>query len=156
MKTLTYRLLRLGALPKRCRSAIEAEGIRILDEGIPVTVTLRNYRAPGKRIRWRRQRHSGAIVLTDKRLAAFVWWGKLFDFRIREPQTPRPSASIDDVGRLCVAFDASSFGVRRAGSIRCCFRTEHAIDLRAALDSSAARGRIPTDHGTATATELRD
>jgi len=156
MTTLAYRLLRLGALPKRCRSAIEAEGIRILDEGIPVTVTLRNYRAPGKRIRWRKQRHSGSIVLTNKRLAAFVWWGRLFEFRIGEPQTPRLSASIDDVGRLCIAFDASSFGVRRSGSILCRFHTGHAAELLAVLDSSPSRGHIPADHGTEIPRELRE
>ena len=132
-KTIGYRLLRLGAVPRRRQLGLEAERIRILDEGIPVTVTLRRYRARGRRIRWRRQRLSGAIVLTDRRIVAFAWWGTLFDLPLDAWPAAGVDVSIDARGRLLLEIDAAATGPRRSGRIVCAFRTEHAAALQQVL-----------------------
>ena len=137
-KTIGYRLLRLGTVPRRRRPKLEAERIRVLDEGIPVTVTLRRYRARGRRIRWRRQRLSGAIVLTDRRIVAFAWWGRLFDLPLDTLPMTGVDASLDRRGRLSVNIDVSSLGTGRSGRIACAFRTERAAALLAALVGNRA------------------
>jgi hypothetical protein len=53
--TLLYRLFRIGGLPKNVRTALESEGMRIIEEGIRVSVTYRDFKAPGKRFTWKRR-----------------------------------------------------------------------------------------------------
>ena len=47
IKRILCRLLGLGKLPKVVKAALKAEGIRILEEGVRMSVTHRYFRAPG-------------------------------------------------------------------------------------------------------------
>jgi len=61
-KTPRYRLFGRGRTPARWRERLDAEGIRVLEEGVRIRVTYRNDRAPGKRLGYRRSIGSGAIA----------------------------------------------------------------------------------------------
>jgi len=125
-KTIGYRLFRLGRVPRGVRPRLEAEGVRLLDEGIRVDLSLRGYRAPGRFFGYRRQLLSGSIVLTSARLAGYVWWGTLFDVPLGDPRLAKLDLSIPRRSLLQVAFDAADFGERRSGRVLCRFRTETA------------------------------
>ena len=47
-KSLLYTLFRLGRVPREALSVLESEGIVVLEEGLRGSVTLRNFRAPGR------------------------------------------------------------------------------------------------------------
>ena len=134
-KTLGYRLLGLGRLPGKVRPTLEAEGIRLLDEGIRVDLTLRRYRAPGRFIFYRRQLLAGSIAVTEERLLAFVWWGKLFDVPLRDPRLDKLEISVPRPGLLAISFDAGDFGERRSGRITCRFATDLAAQVESLLSS---------------------
>ena len=44
----------LGRIPKAMLPILRKEGIRLQDEGVLGSVTLRHFRAPGRYSRWRR------------------------------------------------------------------------------------------------------
>jgi len=98
----------------------------MLDEGIRVDVTLSRYRAPCRAFAYRRQVLSGAIVLTSERVAAYVWWGTLFDVPLHDRRLSHLAFSLPRPGTLQVAFDAEAFDDRRSGRVRLRFQTDRA------------------------------
>jgi hypothetical protein len=125
-KTIGYRLLRLGRISPRWRDGLEAEGIRVLDEGIRCTITYRNYRAPGRYFAWRRSMGSGAIVLTHKRFLLFYYRWLVLDVELADPQLERIGISSSAPDALVLAFDASDLDRQRSGSITIRLRTSEA------------------------------
>src|SRR5687768_1601847 len=69
-KTLMYRLFGLGRFHEPLATALQREGVVLLDEGIPGSVTYVNFRAPGWFSGWKRQWHTSSIALTATRLVA--------------------------------------------------------------------------------------
>jgi len=126
-KTIGYRLFGWGRIPKRWRAALQAEGIRIVDEGIRVDVTMRGYRAPGRRFAYRRQILSGAIVLTRKRVAGFARWWTLFNVEFDDPRVAALEVSAPAEQTLCIGLDVQTFDPKRTGRIECRFVTDRAI-----------------------------
>ena len=57
-----------GRLPDDLRAALAAEGVVFLEEGLPGSVTYRNYRAPGQYSSWRKVPFTGAIAITGQRM----------------------------------------------------------------------------------------
>jgi len=128
-KTVGNRLFGLGRLPRRARPALEAEGIRLLDEGIRADLTLRRIRAPGRFILYRREFRSGAIAVTAQRVVAFVWWGKLFDVPLGDPNLEKLEITVPRPGILAVSFDVGDFEDGRTGRITCRFSTDLAAQF---------------------------
>jgi hypothetical protein len=125
-RSLLYTFFRLGRVPGKTLPALEAEGVVLLDEGLRASVTLRDYRAPGRFHGRKRSIFAGSLVLTGQRFAAFAFSKPLFNvplhdgrFRALEMWVPR-----DDV--LHVGFDPADFDTRTSGSVECRFHTENA------------------------------
>jgi hypothetical protein len=125
-KTLGYLLFRSGRIPQRLMTELQGEFIEVSDEGIPCSLTYKNFRAPGKRDTWRRIWFSGAIAITGVRFVA-VQYGK---FAINVPFTDDRfrlmTTSLDKPDRLLVAFDASLFHADWSGQLEYRFRTPQA------------------------------
>lgn len=125
-KTLLYRLFGLGKLPKRILPDLEQEGIVLLDEGISGSVTLRNFRAPGKRYSWRRSWFSGSLVLTGSRFAAFSFSKPIINVPLGDDRLNGLRRSLEGESALCVHFDPSAFHEGWSGSVECRFSTPQA------------------------------
>jgi len=132
-KTIGHRLLRIGHVPRKVLPTLESEGIRILDEGIRVRLELRRYVAPGRRFGYRHQVLSGSIVLTQERIAAYVWWGTLFNVSLVDPRLSTLSVSTPTPDLLKLGFDVGDFQQGRSGRVECRFHTDRAEDFAAAV-----------------------
>jgi hypothetical protein len=133
--TLGYRLFHWGGLSAERRSMIEAEGLLILDEGVPIRVTYRNYRAPGKRFGYRRSSGSGAIALTRRRFAAFYYRWPLLDLALDDPRFPAVEITSPGPDTLLIVVDAAALDPRRSGHVSMRFRTDRAHDVILSLSS---------------------
>jgi len=131
-KTLGYRLFRWGRIPPSWRERVESEDICICDEGVPIAVTYRNYRAPGKRFGYRRSSGSGAVVVTSLRFAVFYYRWPVLDLpRTDASATLRVSAS--ESGVVTIDFEAATLDPKRSGSVRVRIRTEHSTSIAALM-----------------------
>src|SRR4051812_21042180 len=127
-KALLYRLFGVGRIPKLIGDRLRMEGIVIADEGIPGSVTDRDFRAPGRYSSWRKQAFIGSVVVTNIRLVAlmssrFVVDVPFTDERIRQLQISR------DRDRLLIALDAGLFHDDWSGAIEYRFQTSQATEI---------------------------
>jgi hypothetical protein len=127
-KALLYRLFGVGRIPKLIGDRLRMEGIVIADEGIPGSVTYRDFRAPGRYSSWRKQAFIGSVVVTNIRLVAlmssrFVVDVPFTDERIRQLQISR------DRDRLLIALDAGLFHDDWSGAIEYRFQTSQATEI---------------------------
>jgi len=128
-KTWSYWLLRRGRVPKRWLGTLEAEGISLRDEGIPVTVTFRNYREQGRHYRFKRMRGSGAIVLTRRRLAVFYARWALLNVRFDEDSWQLFDVTSPEPCVIYITLDVSALDDDRSGRLDIRLRTSAAGDL---------------------------
>ena len=127
-KSLLYRLFGVGRIPKLIGDRLRMEGIVIADEGIPGSVTYRDFRAPGRYSSWRKQAFIGSIVITNTRLVAlmsgrFAIDVPFTDERIRRLQMSRERDS------LLITFDASLFHDDWSGTLEYRYRTSQAAEV---------------------------
>jgi hypothetical protein len=119
-----------GRLPEDLRSELAAEGILVIDEGVPATTVYRHYRAPGRRGNWRGD-YLLAFAMTERRLLVY---GGTPD---RRPPSPFVNVSWEqaragglrallDDGRLRLCFDFSALSSDRAGQADVRLRTGQA------------------------------
>ncbi len=119
----------IGGLPATTRSAIEPEGIDILQEGLWGSITYRNYRAPGRYSSWRRTGIIGALALTSRRVVAYGFAQRLLDIPYDHPTFAAVTFALEGQGHLCATFEASTFHVDRSGTIELRFRTPQAARI---------------------------
>jgi len=132
-KTIAYRLLRLGRIRPRRRYQLESEDVQVLDEGVRVGIIYRHYKAPGKRILYRRAVGSGAVVVTHKRLAVFFYGRPVIDLPLSDERIAALAftAERSPKGRpsLRISFDAADLDPKCSGHVALFIRTNRAEDL---------------------------
>jgi hypothetical protein len=127
-KSLLYRLFGVGRIPKLLGDRLRMEGLVVADEGIPGSVTYRDFRAPGRYSSWRKQAFIGSVVVTNIRLVALMYSRFTVDVpftdeRIRQLQISR------ERDRLVIAFDASLFHDDWSGTIEYRYQTSQATEV---------------------------
>lgn len=135
-KTVAHRLFGFGRLPQAARTALDAEGIRLLEEGIRVSVTYRNFRAPGKRFTRKRRVSSGAIAVSRERLVAYVGRIRLVNVALDDPHFRKLDIGVEQLDCLCIAFDPSDFNPKQSGRIECRFFTPQAENIAGWIDET--------------------
>ena len=128
-KTILHKIFGLGKIPKRMRPAIEQEGIVLIDEGIGGSIKFKNFRAPGRRYSRKYSWFTGAIVLTQKRFAAFTFYpffNPIINVPLDAVQLNKLDCSLKKETTLCVLFDPSDFREGWSGTIKCSFSTPQA------------------------------
>lgn len=138
-KTLGYRLFRWGRIPSTRRDAFEQEGILILDEGVPVVVTFRRFRAPGKRFGIRRSSGSGAVVVTPRRLAVLYYRWPVFSLPRNALDTSALTVLEPRPGVLTFDLDAAALGAQYSGSVSVRLRTDRSSDIAAIVKGDSPR-----------------
>jgi len=128
-RTIGHRLFKLGQIPKRRREALKAEGIRVLDEGIPVAITYRNYRAPGRFYAWRRSYGSGSVVVTGCRLFISYYRWPVFDLGLEDPRFGRIHLTSPTTDSLQISFEAADLFLDRTGSVAIRIRSDEAATV---------------------------
>jgi hypothetical protein len=132
-KTLSYRLFGIGKIPEPFAAALKREGLLLMDEGIRGSATYRDFRAPGKYSKWKRQWYSAAIALTQIRLVAFRYSEPIIDVPFTDERIHSLQFSLAESDALQVVFDASLFHDDWSGTIEYQFRTPQAQVLLSML-----------------------
>ncbi|HXI26420.1 MAG TPA: hypothetical protein VNG71_21380 [Pyrinomonadaceae bacterium] len=127
-KSLFYRLFGLGRIPKLLNDTLHIEGIVVADEGIPASVTYRDFRAPGKYFSWKKQAFVGSVVVTNNRLVALMYSNFAVNVPFTDERIRQLQISVEG-DRLLISFDPKLFHDNWSGTIEYRFRTEHAVDM---------------------------
>ncbi len=125
-KTFLYQLFGVGKIPKLLRDTLRIEGIVVSDEGIPGSVTYRDFRAPGKYFSWKKQAFTGSVVVTNIRLVALIYSNFAVNIPFTDERIRKLQISIEGDDRLLIVFDPSLFHDNWSGTIEYRFRTEQA------------------------------
>jgi hypothetical protein len=128
-KSLLYRLFGVGKIPKLLGDTLRIEGIVVSDEGIPGSVTYRDFRAPGKYFSWKKQAFTGSVVVTNVRLVALIYSNFAVNIPFTDERIRKLQISIEGDDRLLIVFDPSLFHDNWSGTIEYRFRTPLALDI---------------------------
>ncbi len=123
-KTLAHKIFRIGRIPPAYKEGLAAEGIVWLEEGVRASITLKDYKAPGRKTSWRRAGFTGSIALTRKRIIAFAHSKRVISVPFNDARITQLEASIENGRCLVCAFDAAAFDSDRSGRVECRFYIE--------------------------------
>jgi hypothetical protein len=104
-------------LPPAVRSALEQQGVLLLEENLGGSVVYRDFRAPGRYSSLRIVAQSWALALSTTGLLLWAGTGPFIDVAWTEPRLPGLRATVDDKGRLVIAWDAGLFRPDWSGTI---------------------------------------
>jgi hypothetical protein len=124
-RTFGDRFFGWGRLPADLRAEMEREDLRFCEEGAPASLTLRNYRAPGRFVVWRRQGGSGAIAVSAKRLVLAFYRRSIVHLRFDDSRFDALEITRTARG-LEIAFDVERLDETRSGRVVCRLRTDRA------------------------------
>ena len=133
-KTLLYKFFGLGKIPAGYHAAFSAEGVVLADEGIKGTVTYRNFRSPQRISNWKRQWFTAALVMTNRRLAAFQYSAPVIDVPLADARFRALDFACEPGGAMLVAFDAALFHDDWSGRLEYRFFTPFAREFLTRLD----------------------
>jgi hypothetical protein len=125
-KSILYSLFGFGKLPKAMVPVLQGEGIVLMEEGVPGSVTLRKFRAPGRIHSYKRSGFSGSIVITELRFAAFAFSRPIINVPTNDERIGLLDLSVSKEGVLCVKFNAGDFHEGWKGTVECRFSTPSA------------------------------
>jgi len=128
-KTFLYQLFGVGKIPKLLRDTLRIEGIVVSDEGIPGSVTYRDFRAPGKYFSWKKQAFTGSVVVTNIRLVALIYSNFAVNVPFTDERIRKLQISNEGDDRLLIVFDPSLFHDNWSGTIEYRFHTALALDI---------------------------
>jgi hypothetical protein len=127
-KSLLYRLFGLGKIPKLLNDTLHIEGIIVADEGVPASVTYRDFRAPGKYFLRKKQAFVGSVVVTNNRLVALMFSNFAVNVPFTDERIRQLQISVEG-DRLLIAFDPKLFHDNWSGMIEYRFRTPQAAGM---------------------------
>ena len=124
-----------GRLSDDLRTTLTAEGIVFLDEGLPGSVTYRNFRAPGRYSNWRKSALIVALAVTSRRLLVVAGrGGKMIDVPLDDPRRAAVTVGIEPPDRVVFTVDVGAFSPDRSGTMEIRLRTARAAEVVALLD----------------------
>ena len=127
-KSLLYRLFGLGRIPKLLNDTLRIEGIVVCDEGIPGSVTYRDFHAPGKYFLRKKQAFAGSLIVTNLRLVALMYSSFAVNVPFTDERIRKLQISVEG-DRLLIAFDPRVFHDNWSGAIEYRFRTPQAAEM---------------------------
>lgn len=119
-------LMGSGQFPPELRAALEAEGVLALDEGLPGSITYRNYRARGRYSSYRKQGVTGAAAVTGQRLVVWAARSRQIDVPLIHPSRQLIDVGLDEPDRVRFGYDAGKFSDSRSGTVEIRLRTARA------------------------------
>jgi hypothetical protein len=132
---LGYRVLGRGRLPKTVRRAIQREGIRHLEEGLRIGVTVHSDR---RRKVERPRVHLGAVALTHRRLVAHLRSQRVLNIPFDHDGSAGLSARREGLDGVCLVVDAAVLNNRTRGTLEYRFRTPAADRITRIIRSATA------------------
>ena len=137
-KTLLYRIFGVGRLPREERRRLESEGLRSIDQGVPMTISWRRYSEPGAYIVRRHQSATGTVALTARRLVIYVSSLPMLDVSLDDPAADRLAVTCPADGTLAIRMEAGDFKPGCTGTVSYLLFTAEADALVCAWSQRAA------------------
>lgn len=116
-------------LPAALRAQLTDEGILLIEEAAPGTITYHDFRTADRLLDGRR-RVSATIVVTGRRLLVWAAGAKQVDLPVGHPGRVAIAVSAPEPDRLHIDTDAATFGSARSGRVEYRFRTAQAARIR--------------------------
>lgn len=135
--SIWFKWFKLGRLPQRVRDQMESEQLVMLDEGLSGSITLRNFKAPGRRSSYRKNLFVGSLVLTKQRFAAFAFSKPVVNVALDPVYINKLQLAQEHGSRLVIQFDAADFHDNWSGTVTCVFKTDKAQAFKLALNRAA-------------------
>lgn len=132
-KSIFYRLFGLGRMPAKMRSALEAEGLRLSDEGLSGVYVTRDLKAPGKRFKYRQEGFLGWLALSEKRLVAYSFGKRQIHIACDDPKLSELQIALHKPEELTLSFASEVFQPGWQGQIELRFKSEQAQAFYEAL-----------------------
>ncbi|GAA2269241.1 hypothetical protein GCM10009853_023430 [Glycomyces scopariae] len=129
MNALRRLLLGPGRLPDDLRAALRAEGMVLLVEGAPGSVTYRNLKTPGRRANWKRTAISAAIALSNKRFVVHAHRFKHIDVPLTDLARYGIKVANPAPDRLQVDYDLRTTNPTWQGQVTLSLKTEEAARI---------------------------
>ncbi|WP_148102611.1 hypothetical protein [Glycomyces terrestris] len=126
MNALQRLLFGTGRLPDDLRDTLRAEGLLILVEGAPGSVTYRNLKTPGRRANWKRNPTAAAIALTDERFLITARRFKHIDVPVRDLARYDVRISAPKPDQLLAEYDLSTTNPEWQGQVELRLHTDQA------------------------------
>jgi hypothetical protein len=139
MGLLRRLFLGSGRLPDDLRAQLTGEGLVLLEEELPGSITYRNYRAPRRRATLEKSAINAAIAITSQRVVVFIGGGKAMD-RGKHMDVPFTDHRIRDLevvaespGKVRIAYNPAVFRPETSGRVELRLKTPHAPDIVALI-----------------------
>ena len=133
-------LLGSGTLKPELRKELEAEGLVLIEEGLPGSVRYTHFKAPGRRFHGKVTPERMALGISRKRFVVYCKSGraKLADSAFTSPNLRGVDVSLDGDDRVVITIDYDKLDVDRvSGQVALHVRTSNARrvadELRARL-----------------------
>jgi hypothetical protein len=121
-----------GRFPEELRARLEAEGIEVIEEQVPLDVTFRGYVVAGQRAQSGHQSERGSIALTARRLV--VHGTGRISLEVPKGATWL-TATNPEPDRLKLEYEASNERPSRSGDVAIELQTPRAPDIHASLQA---------------------
>src|ERR687895_2927678 len=122
-------LLGSGTLKPELRKELEAEGLVLIEEGLPGSVRYTHFKAPGRRFHGKVTPERMALGISRKRFVIYCKSGRanLADSEFTSPNLRGLDVSVEGDDRLIVTVDYDKLDVERvSGQVALHMRTENA------------------------------
>ena len=107
-RTILYRLLGMGSVPKKVLPVLKQEGIVVLDEGMGGRFMTKHVDGPGKRYRNRSEGFSGCLAVTKKRVLCYTYGKRQISIAVDDPKMAKLYVDAPDDQSLSLTFESST------------------------------------------------
>lgn len=133
IRFLLHRILGWGRLPTAERKPLTLENPLLVLEGLSGAIHYRDFRAPGRVFRAKREWFMGSLVITDRRFTVYAFSRRV----IHLPRGGHELRSIDlhatPRGQLCIGCDASVLSPDQSGTIEFRIHSPRAAEVVALM-----------------------
>lgn len=107
-----------SAIPDDVKSRLKEENLIFMEEGVPVTVLLRNFRAPGRYSSHSITRGKGSLAISDERIVGYGGRRQcVIDVPFGHQKIAALGLSTKREKVLCISFEASEFDPQQSGDV---------------------------------------
>ncbi len=123
VKTILYKLFKIGGIPKNLRPMLETEGFVVYDEGISGSVFMKDFKSPGRWAKHRKEWFTGFLAVTRKRVIAQAYGKRIINTPLDHEKFQSIEVKLVNPGRIEFAFESSDFHSNWSGWIVLRFNT---------------------------------
>ena len=131
------RLFRPGLMPDNVKSQLQAEGLQLVAERIRISVIYRNFKAPGKRFRYKHAGGIGSFGLSSIRDVGFAFSKWIIHTPYDDLKFKAITFKAEGSKYLSASFSASEFNPKHSGHLEIRFYLPNVAEALDILDSKS-------------------